>query len=185
MRLIDRETEWAMLMRAAREGDGEAYRRLLRSMVHPLRVLAARGLARAGLGQADIEDVVQETLLAIHLKRETWDSTRSIAPWVVAIARHKLVDIVRRRRGRIEISIDDLMDSLPDGFAESEATTHQISTLVNGLALRQRDVVRLVSVEGRSIAATAAHLRMSEGAVRIALHRGLRALAARVRRSDR
>src|SRR5688572_870571 len=101
-----------MLMRAAQEGDELAYRRLLSSLVHPLRMLAIRGLARAGLGPADVEDVVQETLLAIHLKRGTWDRNCRISPWITAIARHKLIDAVRRRHGRIEVSIEDLTDSL-------------------------------------------------------------------------
>ena len=185
MRLIDRESEWSMLMRAAQEGDESAYRRLLSSMVHPLRMLATRGLARAGLGPADIEDVVQETLLAIHLKRDTWDQGRPIGPWVLAIARHKLIDIVRRRRGRIEVSIDDLTNTLEDGAAEQEATARQLDTLVGALSPRQRETVRLVSIEGQSIRTTASRLRISEGAVRVALHRGLLALAVRIRKGSR
>ncbi len=185
MRLIDRESEWSMLMRAAQEGDDSAYRRLLSSMVHPLRTLATRGLARAGLGPADIEDVVQETLLAIHLKRDTWDPGRPIGPWILAIARHKLIDVVRRRRGRIEVSIDDLTDTLEDGAAEQDATGDQLDTLVAALSPRQRDAVRLISGQGLSIRATAERLRISEGAVRVALHRGLLALAARIRRGSR
>ena len=70
----DRDAEWAGLMRAANAGDQAAYQRLLLSMAPWLRAIARRGLAR--WGDADAEDVVQETLLAIHLKRHTWDETR-------------------------------------------------------------------------------------------------------------
>jgi RNA polymerase sigma-70 factor (ECF subfamily) len=182
VRLIDRESEWSMLMRAAQEGDSAAYRRLLSSLVHPLRLLAIKGLARAGLGPADIEDVVQETLLAIHLKRETWDPRRPIGPWILAISRHKLIDVVRRRRGRIEVSIDDLVDIVDQGTPEQEATPGQLDALIATLTPRQQETIRLVSVEGVSIRAAASRLRISEGAVRVALHRGLHALAARIRK---
>jgi RNA polymerase sigma-70 factor (ECF subfamily) len=50
---------------------------------------------------------------------------------------------------------------------------------VHALPARQRDVVRAVGLEGASIREAAERLEMSEGAVRVALHRGLAALAAR------
>src|SRR3972149_1446033 len=86
-------------MRAAKSGDADAYERLWRQIATALRPLVRRGLARAGRSGADIEDVVQEVLLAVHLKRHTWDSTRPIEPWGHAIARHKLVDALCRRGG--------------------------------------------------------------------------------------
>ena len=69
------ETEWGDLMRAANRGDAAAYNRLLAELVPVLRSVARRGLVRAGLAVTDAEDIVQETLLAVHLKRQTWDET--------------------------------------------------------------------------------------------------------------
>ena len=90
----------------AREGNGphgcarawpamrRAYRALLEALAPVLRAMAKNGLARAGAGNADAEDVVQEILLAIHLKRQTWMSDQPFTPWLNAIARHKLIDVL-------------------------------------------------------------------------------------------
>jgi len=100
------------LMRAARRGDDEAYRRLLTEVATWLRGIARRGLATAGRGSDDSEDIVQETLLAMHLKRDTWDETQPIEPWLRAIAHHKLVDHLRRRGFARHLDIEDFADTL-------------------------------------------------------------------------
>lgn len=184
MLFYDRETEWALLMRAALDGDEAAYRRLLQSLVHPLRLLIGRGLARVRLGTGDVEDIVQETLLAIHLKADTWRRGSPITPWIAAIARHKLVDTLRRRHLAIEISIDDLVEGLaapPDPVTDVTAT--ELQSLLDALSDRQRAIVRSISIDGETIATTATNLKISEGAVRVGLHRGLKSLAARARKS--
>ena len=99
-------------MRLARRGDDEAYRRLLLVAAAWLRAVVRRGLANAGRSTADSEDVVQEVLLAMHLKRNTWDEAQPIEPWVRAIARHKLVDHLRRRGFHDHLDIDDFAGSL-------------------------------------------------------------------------
>ena len=95
------------LMRAARDGDDEAYRRLLGQLSVWLRGVARRGLARAGRGIEESEDIVQETLLAVHLKRHTWRSDQPVLPWLGAITRYKVIDGFRRRGRRIDVDIDD------------------------------------------------------------------------------
>ncbi|MDK9697889.1 MAG: sigma-70 family RNA polymerase sigma factor [Siculibacillus sp.] len=165
-------------MRAALAGDANAYRRLLEALTPVLRAAAARGLARAGLGSADVEDVVQETLLALHLKRHTWDPTRPLMPWVATIARHKLVDGLRRRGRRSEVPVEDFHEILAAPAEPDPTEARDVDRMLGRLAPRQRDIVRSITVEDRSIAATADRLGMSEGAVRVALHRGLKALAA-------
>jgi RNA polymerase sigma-70 factor (ECF subfamily) len=175
----EREREWGDLMRAANAGDAAAYRRLLRSLEPALRSVARQRLGRAGFAGDEVEDVVQETLLAVHLKRDTWNASSPLLPWIHAIARHKLVDAMRRRGRRSQVSIDDVAESL---LAEEPAPALAPDTLdrcVQGLPARQRDVVRTISIEGASIREAAERLRMSEGAVRVALHRGLAALGAR------
>ena len=86
------EDEWTGLMRLAISGDGAAYHRLLKAVTPVLRAGARRGLARAGQPVDQSEDVVQEILLAVHLKRHTWDANAPFAPWLFAIARNKLID---------------------------------------------------------------------------------------------
>ncbi|MCQ4160978.1 sigma-70 family RNA polymerase sigma factor [Roseomonas sp. GC11] len=171
------EEDWADWMRAAIAGDGAAYRRVLEAVTPFLRGLARRGFARAGLSPAEAEDVVQEALLAIHLKRHTWDTARPIGPWLSAIARNKLVDALRRRPTAAHVPIDDLLETLPAAGGAEMEEGQELDRLLEQLGGRQRDIVRALSLEGRSAREAAQQFSMSEGAVRVALHRALKALA--------
>lgn len=169
-------------MRSARQGDSEAYRRLLGRVSVWLRVVVRRGLVSAGRGPAESEDIVQETLLAMHLKRDTWDASRPIEPWLHAIARHKLADHLRRRGFHDHVDIDDWSNSLAIAVEVEAPAAIDSQLLLESLPERQRAIVQQISVEGRSAAEVAGQLGMSEGAVRVALHRALKALAAFYRR---
>lgn len=181
----DREAEWAALMRAALGGDRAAYRDLLVALAPVLRVAARQGCLRFGLGIAEAEDVVQETLLALHLKRQTWDSGQPIGPWIRAIARNKLIDALRRhgRRGA-EVDIDDLSEVLAAPEAEDAGIRRDVARHLDALAPGQRNVVQAIAVDGVSIRDAAQRLMMTEGAVRVALHRGLATLAVRLRSNE-
>ncbi len=172
-----REAEWSGWMRAGLDGDGQAYRRLLEALAPALRRIAGQGLRRAGLGNADVEDVVQEILLAIHLKRHTWLRDQPFSPWLNAIARYKMIDVMRRRGRRGEVPIDDLVEVLADRSEPVEASPQELTKLVSRLQGREHDVVAAVSLDGGSIAEAATKLSMTQGAVRVALHRGLKRLA--------
>jgi RNA polymerase sigma-70 factor (ECF subfamily) len=170
------------LMRSARQGDDDAYRRLLGEVAVWLRAVVRRGLVSAGRRPADCEDIVQETLLAMHLKRDTWDEARPIGPWLRAIARHKLADHLRRRGYTDHVDIDDHADA-PELAIEADATPAIDSRqMLASLPQRQRHIVQEISLEGRSAADVARGLGTSEGAVRVALHRALKALAVLYRR---
>ncbi|MBK8176284.1 MAG: sigma-70 family RNA polymerase sigma factor [Rhodospirillales bacterium] len=173
-----REKEWALWMRSAISGDALAYRRFLVAVTPFLRAMAYRNFQRAGVGNADAEDVVQDVLLAIHLKRHTWDQARPIGPWVSAIARNKLIDALRRRGRRIEVPIETVIENLKAEEADDHLSRHDIERMLASLKDRQRDIVRALSVDGSSVRQTAERLNMSEGAVRVALHRALKSLAA-------
>jgi RNA polymerase sigma-70 factor (ECF subfamily) len=173
----DRESQWADLMRASNRGDAGAYKRLLDEIAPALRRVIQRDVTRAGLGGADAEDILQETLLAVHLKRHTWRESDAFTPWLRAIARNKLIDSLRRRGRRIDVPIDDFSDTLaaPEKREElSPAEAGKILGMING---RARQVVEAVAIEGLSAREAASRLGLSEGAVRVALHRGLSALA--------
>ena len=170
------------MMRLARQGDDEAYRRLLGHVSIWLRGVVRRGLISAGRGTADSEDIVQEALLAMHLKRDTWDETQPLDPWLRAIARHKLVDHLRRRGSREHFDIDDYANS-PELTVDVDASVSIDSRrLLACLPERQRRIVEEISLEGRRAADVAARLGMSEGAVRVSLHQALKALAVLYRR---
>lgn len=164
-------------MHAGMAGDASAYHRFLSEVTPYFRALARRGMARAGIGNVDVEDVVQEVLLAIHLKRHTWDQTRPIGPWISTIARNKIIDCLRRRGKRVEIPIEDFLETLAAEQAEAEPDQQEIDHLLLSLGERQRDIVKSLSLEGSSIKQTAQRLNMTEVAVRVTLHRSLKQLA--------
>jgi RNA polymerase sigma-70 factor (ECF subfamily) len=169
------EAELSRLMRAAIAGDERAYADFLHRIAALVRGYVRRRVMQGGV---DPEDVVQEALLAIHVKRHTWRQDAPVLPWVYAIARFKLIDAFRRRGRRIEIDVEDIADT----FAEPEAETvseRDINRALDGLSPAQRSVVSAVSVEGRSISETAVKFGITETAVRVSLHRGLAAIARR------
>jgi len=177
----DREQGWATLMRAGIAGDSSAYEQLLRELTPVLRAAARRGLSAGGYAAMDAEDVVQETLLAIHLKRQTWDQTAPFSPWLWAIIRHKTVDALRRRGRKIHVPIDDFAEILGNEEPEPTMIVEDIDRHLKSLPDRQRNVVKIIAVDGASIGEAASQLAMSAGAVRVALHRGLAALATKFR----
>jgi RNA polymerase sigma-70 factor, ECF subfamily len=79
-RVPEREDEWTGLMRLAVSGDDAAYYRLLKAVTPVLRAAARRGLARSGQPVDQSEDIVQDILLAVHLKRHTWDADAPFGP---------------------------------------------------------------------------------------------------------
>jgi RNA polymerase sigma-70 factor (ECF subfamily) len=162
-------------MEQSLQGDACAYHQLLVLLTTSLRNIVRGRAQSAGL---DPEDVVQEVLLALHLKRSTWVPGTPVAPWVAAIARNKVVDALRRRGQRTEVSIESVMEQLWSDEKAAEGHAYDIERVLGQLKPRQRDVVRAVSLEGRSAQEVAASLAMSESAVRVTLHRSLRTLAA-------
>ena len=168
-------------MRLGISGDSVAYHRLLRAVTPVLRAAARRGLARAGQPVDQSEDIVQDILLAVHLKRHTWDANAPFAPWLFAIARNKLIDALRRRGRRVFVNIDDFSEVIPSEAAAETVPANEVATQLQALPARQREVLQSISVDGVSIKDTALKLSMSEGAVRVALHRGLASLTAKLR----
>lgn len=181
--MLRRPEDLSTLMRAANRGDSAAYRRLLETVTPSLRAIVRRGLARANRAVTDAEDIVQETLLAMHLKRHTWDESQPLEPWLRAIAHHKLVDSLRRRGVRDSVPIEDYMDLPAEVPKAEDLTPGECADLLAELPERQRQIVQGISIEGHSAREMGDRLGMTEGAVRVALHRALKALAQSCRRS--
>jgi RNA polymerase sigma factor (sigma-70 family) len=182
--VIDREFHWAGLMRAAIRGDVKSYHRLLKELAPVLRALAKQGFARRGLGSEDVEDVVQETLLALHLKRGTWDERQSFSPWVYAITRNKLIDNLRRRGRGVHLAIDDIGELPAADEQVADLNSVDAERLIAKLQGRQREIVVAISIEGVGARQVAERMGMTEGAVRVALHRALQALAKVLRKDS-
>ena len=166
---------WGRLMRAALVGDDAAYRRLLDELTGIFRAVARNKLSRIGKGNSDIEDIVQEALLAIHLKRDTWDAARPFRPWAMAVLAHKISDRMRHARIRDHDVLDETFDiAAPEPDISAAADVERI---LDQLETPQRRIVTAISLEGRSAAEVASEIGSTEGAVRVALHRALKRLA--------
>lgn len=177
----DIEEKLRALLMLALNGDNAAYSGFLtRSSVH-LRAYFRRRLAAF---PDDVEDLVQETLLALHNQRHTYRPSERLTPWLYAIARYKLVDSLRTHSPRraIELPLDETADS---AFFEQDTAAKEarrdLLKLLETLPDRFRLPIVQVKLEGRSVAEAALLLNMSESAVKIGIHRGLKVLARRVR----
>lgn len=179
------EEEWAVLMRAAMAGDEAAYRMFLEAVTPSIRATARRNLSRFGQGASEAEDVVQDTLLAIHLKRQTWDQDRPIGPWISAIARNKFIDLMRRRGRAAQVPIEDVAESLAAEDGEVTLDNYDVNRMLDDLNEKQRAVVRSLALDGASVRQTAERLNMTEGAIRVTLHRAVKALAAIYREQNK
>jgi RNA polymerase sigma-70 factor (ECF subfamily) len=173
-----REEEWASWMRSAMAGDGQAYNRFLSAVTPHLRAMARRRCDQFGAPRGEAEDIVQEVLLAVHLKRGTWDPGRPIGPWLSTIVRNKLIDSLRRRGRHVNVPIEDVMATLEAEDRTDASDRLDAEHMLQKLRDPQRDIVRSISIQGAGVRETAERLRMSEGAVRVALHRALKSLAA-------
>lgn len=167
---------WEQLLAAANAGDARAYGRFLRAVTPVL-----RGIVRAkagGLGDAGCEDVLQEVLLAVHLKRHTWDVGAPVRPWLYAITRYKVVDAFRARGRKIDVPIEDFAEVLAAEAGPDPTEAADMAKMIGMLDGRSAEIVRKIGLEGVSVAETGQALMMSEGAVRVALHRALKTLAS-------
>lgn len=162
-------------------GDSSAYHAFLKELSAHLRAFLRKRLTTL---PDEVEDLVQELLLAVHNQRHTYDPGQPITAWVYAMARYKLVDLLRRR-SRKELLNDPLDeeddDLLMSSDSEAAEARRDLAKLLAGLPDRQRAPIIHMKIEGLSVAETARLTGMSPSAVKVGVHRGLKALAAKIR----
>lgn len=165
-------------------GEASAYEEFLRTLAKHLRAYFKRRLT----GSPDVaEDLVQDTLLAIHNKRHTYHSHRPLSAWAYAIAKYKLIDYLRRqartggRTQSLELSGEGADALLAAADAESAANQSDLMRLLDELPAKQKSAILRTKLQGLSVAEAAARTGMSEAAVKVNVHRGIKALAARLR----
>ena len=166
---------------AAQSGDAAAYEGCLRDLAAMLRGYYRRRLAAL---PDEVEDLVQETLIAVHNQRHTYDPSQPLTAWVHAIAKYKYVDLVRRRAGRDALNepLDDDLEAFAASDHDAADAKRDLRKLLATLPDRHRRPIELVKIEGLSVAEAAARAGMSESAVKVGVHRGLKALAELIRR---
>jgi RNA polymerase sigma-70 factor (ECF subfamily) len=171
------EADWSVLMANSQAGDADSYRRLLQAITPYLRALAHR----FGLGGADLEDAVQDVLLTVHTIRHTYDPTRPFAPWLTAVARHRLLDRLRRRSrqsGR-ETELTEFHETFaaaetnhPGLAGEAERLKAAIAALPEG----QRRAVEMLKLKEMSLKEAAQASGQSETALKVSVHRAIKRL---------
>lgn len=166
---------WDSLMAAALAGDAHAYRSLLLELVPWLRRYYQRRVP-----PMMVEDSVQDVLLAVHEKRHTYDPSRHFAPWITAIARYKWIDRLRAMKGQAAEPLDEHFET-PD-HESSVVAGATLTQLLSEIRPAQAQVIRLVKVEGFSIDDASRATGQSVALVKVNIHRGLKRLAAAVRR---
>ena len=162
------------------DGDSVAYHAFLKDLSAHLRAFLRRRLPHL---PDEIEDLVQESLLAVHNQRHTYDVGQPLTAWVHAIAKYKLVDLMRRRESRDLLTepLDDENDIFSSADADAAEARRDVAKLLEQLPDRQRLPILHVKLQGLSVVETARITGMSAAAVKVGVHRGLKALAARIR----
>ena len=172
-----RELDWSILMARAQGGDRDAYRRLLGEITPYLRTLAAR----RHRDPSDTEDAVQDILLTVHAVRHTYDPTRPFGPWLVAIANHRLIDRLRRE-GRLrsrETTLTPEHETFPanqTNLYDKASDRRNLQEAVEKLPAAQRQAIRLLKLEERSLKEAAAMSGMTVASLKVATHRALKSL---------
>lgn len=159
------------------DGDAAAHAALLRALV-PLLLSFYRRRMRGC--EDDAEDLVQETLIAVHTKRATYDRDRAFTTWLYAIARYRLIDHFRRRR--IAVPLEDVEAILvSEGFEAESSARMDVDRLLDGLSAKQARAIRDTHIDGLSVAEAADRAGIGVSDVKVSVHRGFKALAARIK----
>ena len=173
--MIAEEGQYRAWMMAAQRGDNAAYRALLNALGGHL-----RAYYRRRVGPSDAEDLVQETLIAMHSRRATYDPSQPFTAWVYGIARYKLIDEYRRSKRRASVPLDGIPELFASDEAEAASAKRDVEKLLATLPKARADLVRSAKIEGLSTEEVAARTGMSESAVKVGVHRAIKTLRGQI-----
>ncbi|HEX7798857.1 MAG TPA: sigma-70 family RNA polymerase sigma factor [Asticcacaulis sp.] len=165
--------DWQAWMRAAQGGDAGAYRRLLAALQPWLTAYFRRRLSGDARG-GDSDDLVQMTLLSVHEKRHTYDANAPFLPWIAAVARHKLIDHVRRSGRHVHVELNEAL-GLDDGM-QPDLAARDVQVLLAQLPKEQARIIALQKLDGLSVDEVAQRTGRSAASVKVIVHRGLKRL---------
>jgi RNA polymerase sigma-70 factor (ECF subfamily) len=181
----ERNNRLRLLMQAAQDGNATAYAALLEEIAPIVRRMVRRKWGF--LQQADVEDIVQDVLLSVHSARATYDPTRPFGPWLMAICHNRIVDSARRYKRRTTNEV--LVDEMPEAFSEDPANMID-ERFANADALRgailqlpsaQQKAVNLLKLQEMSLKEAAAASGMTVSSLKVAVHRGVKALRGKLK----
>lgn len=167
------EAQLRALLLKGLAGDEAAHRAFLTETGAMLRAYFRNRLRGA---PEDAEDLVQETLVALHSRRDSYDPNYPLTAWLYAIARYRLIDHVRRAKHRAHASLDGVDIGETDPQFEASDARRDVLTLLEKLPSKQRTAIRLVKLEEKSVREAATQTGRSESDIKVSIHRGLKAL---------
>lgn len=175
--MVETQTELQSLFLSGVAGDAGSYNRFLQFAAQILRRVVARKL-----GLTDAEDVVQEILISIHKARHTYDGKRPILPWLMAIAKFRITDHLRKIYATSKqktVDIDTLADVLAD-VTISPPDNESINELLGHASAKERQILTFMHVEGYTAKETGQKLGMKESAVKVAAHRAIKKIRSKL-----
>jgi RNA polymerase sigma-70 factor (ECF subfamily) len=176
------ESKLKALMVASLDGNSRAYQALLRLCAERLRAYYRR---RLGGHESEVEDLVQETLIAIHRKRASYDPALPFTAWLHGIARYRLIDHFRREYRRATLPLDEGLEPADESAVDAILAEIDVSSLLARLSQKQADAIRLTRIEGHSVRDAAEISGQSEPSIKVNVHRGIQRLVAAFRGKDR
>jgi RNA polymerase sigma factor (sigma-70 family) len=177
MRILESEAQLKAWMLGGLDGDSTAHAALLSALVPLLQSFYRRRLRGP---EEDVQDLVQETLISVHTRRASYDRDRPFTAWLYAVARYRMIDNFRRQK--VSVPIEDVDDILfAEGFEEAASARLDVDNLLGTLSSKQARAIRDTHIEGKSVAEAAIGAGIGESDVKISVHRGLKAIANRVR----
>ncbi len=176
------EKRWSQWMARANQGDAEAYRALMKELGQAVEAFVRSQLGPAGF----LEDCVQESLLAVHRARATYDPQRPFRPWLFTIVRHKTIDFLRRRGTRAKEQAEEAsrLEAVADPSGADPSASIDAGALLDRLEPDQREALALTKLGGYSLAEAAARAGCSESAMKTRVHRALRAARRLLEREE-
>jgi RNA polymerase sigma-70 factor (ECF subfamily) len=173
------EEELRALMISGLDGNAADHAALLRALVPLL-----TGFYRRRANDGDVDDLVQDTLIAVHTRRGTYDRVRPFTAWLFAIARYKLIDHFRRNRRTVPMEgLEEIL--VTEGFEDKSGARMDVDQLLEILPEKQARMIRATRIDGMSVAEVAERDQIGESDVKISVHRGLKRLISRVQGGSR
>jgi RNA polymerase sigma-70 factor (ECF subfamily) len=177
MRKLESEAQLKAWMLDGLDGDSSAHGALLSALVPLLQSFYRRRLHGT---EEDVQDLVQETLISVHTRRASYDRDRPFTAWLYAVARYRMIDQFRRQK--VSVAIEDVDDILAaEGFEEAVSARLDVDNLLSTLSAKQARAIRDTHIEGKSVAEAAVGAGIGESDVKVSVHRGLKAIANRIR----
>jgi len=175
------EAQLRALLLKGLAGDEAAHRAFLTEAAALLRAYFRNRLRGA---PEDAEDLVQETLVALHTRRDSYDPKFPLTAWMYAIGRYRLIDHLRRAKHRAHASLDGIDFGEADPDFEASDARRDVLTLLDKLPEKQRRAIQLVKLEEKSVREAAAETGYSESDIKVSIHRGLKALTRLMSEAD-